>query len=111
MLSSGVLIPTGPQKCVRCSGSIMQRNTSSRGASKMRTIVSSPVSVRVGHGRVLFLVVRRLVVGLEVAQVLLELVEPLGPDPTVALDPVDGAVEGARLEPARAELRLPARGR
>ncbi len=34
MVSSGVVTPAGPQKWVRCSGSIMHRKTSSLGASK-----------------------------------------------------------------------------
>src|SRR6266487_2369590 len=34
MLSRGVLTPAGPQKWVRCSGSIMQRKTSSLGGWK-----------------------------------------------------------------------------
>ncbi len=36
MRSSGVLTPVGPQKWVRCSASVMQAKTSSRGASKTR---------------------------------------------------------------------------
>ena len=41
---------------------------------------------------------------------LLELVEPLGPDLAVALDPVDRAVEGLGLEPARPVLGVAAPG-
>jgi len=36
MVASGVLIPAGPQKWVRCSGSSMQRKTRSLGASNTR---------------------------------------------------------------------------
>ena len=34
--ATGVCVPAAPQKCARCSGSVMQRKTSSRGASKTR---------------------------------------------------------------------------
>ena len=39
----GAVTPAGPQKWARWSGSVMQRNTSSRGASKTRRKRSSPV--------------------------------------------------------------------
>src|SRR6476469_9983937 len=45
IVSSGVLTPAGPQKWVRCSGSSMQRKTSSRGASNTRVIRRSWVWV------------------------------------------------------------------
>ena len=51
---SGALTPVGPQKCVRCSGSVRQRNTSSRGASNTRVNLSSPKAVVVIHVRFSF---------------------------------------------------------
>ena len=45
MVSIGVLVPTGPQNRVRCSGSVTHRKTSSRGAWKTRVIRSSEVCV------------------------------------------------------------------
>src|SRR3954466_10686127 len=84
--SSGALTPIGPQKWVRCSGSTMQLNTSCRGASKTRgtcrTCSGMGVSVRGG---------------LQGAEVVVELVEALGPEAPVGLDPVDGGVQGRPL--------------
>ena len=55
MPSTGVLIPVGPQNCARCSGRVMHRKTTARGASKTRVITSSASSVmgllRIGIGR------------------------------------------------------------
>src|SRR5260370_11567098 len=111
MCSTGALTPAGPQKRVRCSGVIMQRNTRSRGASKTLVRFSSAgaawwlvmvcrLSARCG---------RRLMDAalLDVAQVRVELVEPLGPDPAVGLDPAERRVERGGLEMARPELRVP----
>src|SRR6476660_3833626 len=99
MVSRGALVPAGPQKWVRCSGSTMQRKTSSRGASnsrvKRRTCSGIGVSVRTG---------------LEGAEVVVELVEALGPQPPVGLDPVDRGVEGVPFQVAGPELGLPAAG-
>src|SRR5262249_53553095 len=106
MCSSGALVPAGPQKWVRCSGVIMQRNTSSRGASKILVRFSSAGAAR------WLVMVRCLLAGcgrrpLDVAQVGVELVEPLGPDAAVGLDPADGRVERGRLEVAGPELCVP----
>src|SRR3954451_12777222 len=95
--SSGALVPVGPQKWVRCSGSTRQLKTSCRGASKTR------VTCRVCSG---IGVSRRGV--LQGAEVVVELVEAFGPHPPVLLDPVHGGVEGVLLQVARAELGLPA---
>src|SRR6516164_2377180 len=95
--ASGALVPAGPQKCVRCSGSIRQRNTSSRGASKVRVKLSSPSSWSV-------MVISRWVRLLDVAQVLVELVEPLVPDPPALLDPAERLIE--RLGPQMAGPEL-----
>src|SRR3954454_18840048 len=94
--SSGALVPIGPQKWVRCSGSTMQLKTSCRGASKTRvtcrTFSDMGISVR---GR------------LQGVEVVVELVEAVGPQTPVCLDPVHGGVEGLPLQMAGAELCLP----
>src|SRR5690348_6604687 len=97
--SSGALVPIGPQKWVRCSGSTMQLNTSCRGASKTRLTcrTSSGIGISVRGG-------------LQAAEVLVELVEALRPQPPVGLDPVHGGVQRLPLEVAGAELRLPGAG-
>src|SRR3954454_2171215 len=97
--SSGALTPIGPQKWVRCSGSTMQLKTSCRGASKTRvkrrTCSVMGVSVRGG---------------LQGAEVLVELVEALGPQPPIRLDPVHSGVQGVPFQVAGTELRLPTSG-
>src|SRR3954454_21709064 len=97
--SSGALVPVGPQKWVRCSGSTRQRKTSSRGASKTR-LTCRTCSVMGSSVRG----------GLQGAEVVVELVEALRPQPPVRLDPVHGSVQGGPLEVAGAELRLRAPG-
>src|SRR5260370_37771887 len=102
MVASGVLIPAGPQKWVRCSGSIMQRNTSSLGASNARVEMSSPASGVMSFIGLSYPFLRRC--SLDVAHVLVELVEPLLPDPPVLLDPADGRVQHRTLQVAGPEL-------
>src|ERR1700710_1813688 len=95
--SSGALTPVGPQKWVSCSGSTMQSKTNCRGASKTRvtcrTCSDMGVSVRGG---------------LQGPEVVVELVEALGPQPPVGLDPVQSGVQRGPFQVAGAELRLPA---
>src|SRR3954469_3259269 len=95
--SRGALVPVGPQKWVRCSGSTRQLKTSCRGASKTRltcrTFSVTGISV---------------LGGLQGAEVVVELVEAIGPQPAVGLDPVHGRIQGVLLQVARTELRLPA---
>src|SRR3954465_4667189 len=97
--SSGALTPIGPQKWVRCSGSTMQLKTSCRGASKTRvkrrTCSVMGISVRGG---------------LQGGEMVVQLVEALGPQTPVLLDPVDGGVEGVSFQVAGAELRPTATG-
>src|SRR3954465_6514162 len=95
--SSGALTPIGPQKWVRCSGSVMQLNTSCRGASKTR--------VKCRTCSVIGISVRG---GLQGAEGVVELVESLRPQAPVRLDPVDGGVQGGAFQMAGAELCLPA---
>src|SRR4051812_8116773 len=97
--SSGALVPIGPQKWVRCSGSVMQLKTSSRGASKMR------VTCRTCSGMGI-----SIQWGVQGSEVVVELVEALRPQAPVRLDPVDSGVQGMPLEVAGAELGLPTTG-
>src|SRR5580704_1791965 len=105
MFCNGVLTPIGPQKWVRCSGSTMHRNTSSRGASNTLTKTSSPA------GGTESLIGRlRSVTGLllDRGKVLVELAEPLGPDPPVVLQPAHRRVQRVPLQMTRPKLRPPA---
>src|SRR5689334_16445298 len=97
--SSGVLVPSGPQKWVRCSGWTMQLKTSGRGASNSR--------VKRRTCSVIGVLLRG---GLQGSEVGVELVEALRPQPPVGLDPVDGGVEGVPFQVAGAELGLPPAG-
>src|ERR1700722_20639474 len=102
MRSRGALPPAGPQKWVRWSGSVMHAKTSSRGASKTRLKCSSPCSAMGA--------LRSLRLRLQVGQQRVELVEALIPQPPVRRDPVQRAVECARLQVTGAELGVtPAR--
>ena len=76
-------VPAGPQKCVRWSGSVMQRKTSSRGASKTRVKRSSRGGQRRAHRTAPFPLRSRRGVPLEVGQQRIELVEALVPDAPV----------------------------
>src|SRR3954452_23247462 len=97
--SSGALTPIGPQKWVRCSGSTMQSKTSCRGASKTRVTCRTCSGTGVSF-----------VGGVQGAEVVVELVEALGPPAPVRLDPVHGGVQGVPFQVAGAELRLPTSG-
>src|SRR3954453_15893118 len=99
MVSSGAVVPSGPQKWVRCSGSTMQLKTSGRGASNSR--------VKRRTCSVIGVLLRG---GVQGAGVVGELVQALRPQPLVGLDPVDGRVEGVPFQVAGAELGLPAAG-
>src|SRR3954447_23671713 len=94
--SSGALTPIGPQKWVRCSGSTRQSKTSCRGASKTRVTCRTCSDTGISF-----------VGGVQGAEVVVELVEALGPQAPVGLDPVHGGVQDLPLQVAGAELRLP----
>src|SRR5580704_9971273 len=119
MRSRGADTPAGPQKCARWSGSIMQRNTSSRGAANTRlkrswlggppVLRPSPLTLP-SRGLVWTLVspsgtprLRRRR-ALQVGEQRVELVEALAPEAPVGGDPVERAVERLGLEVARPEL-------
>src|SRR5512133_3704117 len=94
--SIGALTPMGPQKWVRCSGSTMQLKTNCRGASKTR-VKRRTCSVMGGSVRG----------GLQGPEVVVELVEALGPEAPIGLDPVHSGVQRLPLQVAGTELRLP----
>src|SRR4051812_39039746 len=89
--SSGALTPIGPQKWVRCSGSTRQSKTSCRGASKTRVTWRTCSGMGVSFGG-----------GLQGAEVVVELVEALGPEAPIGLDPVHSGVQGLPLQVAGA---------
>src|SRR5579862_5690449 len=107
MVSTGVLIPWGPQKWARWSGSTMQRKTRLRGASNTRVNRSSaasgwPASPMVGA----LLALSRG--ALDSLQVRVELVETVVPELALLGDPFHRRVQRRHLEVAGAELGVPA---
>src|SRR3954447_3991637 len=94
MLSSGGVVPVGPQKWARWTGSVMHRKTRSRGASNTRSTWSSP-----RPGFTSGISVRALLrAALEHGEVGIELVEPAVPDPALLGHPVDGGVQDRHVE-------------
>ena len=107
--------PFGPSQCTRCSGSVHARKTSSRGASNTRvmTISRSAVSgwtLGLGHRGPRWQLGRPPLLGLQLAQVLVQPVEALFPELAVALQPVGHVLERRGLQPARPPLGLAALG-
>src|SRR4051812_41806744 len=94
--------PFGPHHCARCFGSAHTDHTSSRGAS-----ISRDPSITFGSDSrsMLFLSATRLLqlfgfavvlrrFGLQSAQIVLEAIEPLFPEPAIFLEPVVHAFQG-----------------
>src|SRR5918992_6148009 len=111
----GVVKPFGPHQRIIRSGSVHALNTSSRGASKMRSMTSScsaGSTPGLFPGVMLlllcFLVVILLLLCLNLAQVIVQTVEALVPETPIVLQPVGDVLEGTRLEPAGTPLRLAA---
>src|SRR5438093_4451762 len=101
---------TGAVKCsggnhsANCRGSVHAWYTSSRGASNTRVVVS----VRSAGGVTVLLVplFMRLVLPLQLSQVVFQAIEALLPELAVTLHPVGGFLETLRPEPARPPLRV-----
>src|SRR5688572_13638395 len=94
-----VVKPSGPHQCARCLGSLQARHTRSRGASNSRivTIASGARS----RSTTLFLAATfllRLFLGLQLAQIVLEPVQPVFPKPAIALQPVVDALQRLGLQ-------------
>src|SRR5712691_10421876 len=101
----GTVKPVGPYQRMNCSGSVHARHTSSSGASKTRSTAGPCASVPTGT---LSLAVIASLLLLHLLQVYIEPIEALVPEPPVLLHPVVDLFERARLEPARAPLRVAA---
>src|SRR6185312_8251157 len=95
-----VVKPFGPHHCARCSGLVNAENTSARDASKMRMPLMTFGSLsrsRLFLSAIFPLLARRLfVLALQFAQVNVEAVETLFPEPAVALEPLVDALERLR---------------
>src|SRR5580700_9864818 len=106
------LKPFGPIHRARCSGSVQHLKTSSRGASKTRSIMSSrsvcSVTTALLLAAILFLPhsCSAFVLRLKLAQIIVEPVETVLPETTIFLEPVGGVFERGADEPAGPPLRL-----
>src|SRR6185503_16532067 len=88
-----VVKPSGPHHCARCFGSDHMSNTSARGASSTRmptiTAGSGPRSMLSLWATLLLRA--GFVLGLQLLQVGFQAIQPLVPEPAIALQPiVDG---------------------
>src|SRR5690349_24923397 len=102
-----VVKPFGPHHCANRFASVKHKKTKSRGASNTR--VPSIAFGSLSRSRLLladiaFLLARLLFFGLQLAQVVVETVEPLFPEAAVALEPFVHALERLRLDLAGAPL-------
>src|SRR5262245_61006117 len=116
-----VVNPSGPHHCDRCLGSVHAVHTSSRGASNSRM----PTIARGSLSRSMLLLATTLPLlrflpllgflgfgrlGLQLAQIILQAVEPLLPKPAVVLEPFIDRLQRLRFDFAGPPLRLaPAR--
>src|SRR5215469_12873618 len=92
--------PRGQDHCARCRGSVQALNTSVRGASNVRRMVSSRSALRLSRA----FASMSLLLSLQLAKVLVEAIEAALPVVPVALGPFHNLAQRARLEPARARL-------
>src|SRR5437868_1878267 len=108
--------PSGPHHCERCFGSVHTDQTNSRGASTSRvpiiTFGSESRSILLVAATLLLLLLFRGFrfrrIGLQRAEIVLQAVEPLLPEPAILLEPIVDALQGVELDPARPPLRLTA---
>src|SRR5712671_1549908 len=97
--------PCGPHQRAARSGSVHARNTSRRGASKMRVMTSSRSRT---SASMLVLVSIFLLLSLQFVQVILQAIEALFPEMAIMLEPVGGILQRTGFEPAGPPLRLAA---
>src|SRR4051794_13153778 len=89
---TGLVKPCGPHHRATCRGSVHTWNTSARGAARTRVRTSSRgVSPS-------FLLVIRLLPGLQLVEVVGQTVEALAPEALEGLDPVVDGLEGLGVE-------------
>src|ERR1700686_10325 len=102
-LHDGRVKPRGPYQWSRCSGSVQALKTRLRGASKVRSISSTRSADSVAA---LLLASIFLLLFLQLAQVIVQAIQPLPQKRRIVLQPISGVLERTRLEPAGPPLRL-----
>src|SRR5690606_12320772 len=94
----------GPHQCARCSGCVHTLKTSSRGASSVRSMCNTRLAGSVMRS---FTAISAVLLGLKLAQVFFQPVEPFLPESPVLIDPVVRVPKRFCLQPARTPLRVP----
>src|SRR6266700_4456458 len=103
--------PSGPHHCATCRGLVQASNTSSRGASNARvtrisrSAASEAALVPALLPAISFLLFLPLLY-LHFAQIVIQSVETLGPEPSIMRDPVSNVPQRTRREPTGPPLRV-----
>src|SRR3989442_11601517 len=97
---TGLVNPWGPH-CATCFGSVHNLNTSSRGASNTRVSTNSCSSFAM-----MFPVAMLFLLFLYVAQIVIQPIEALRPEPPVVRNPIGNVLERSGRDSAGPPLRL-----
>src|SRR5438270_7460358 len=103
-----VVKPRGPHHCAACFASVQAANTTSRGASNVRVIVSPRCPASLAALSLARILVPPWPLRLDPGEIVVQAVEALFPEPPVIFDPIGGAPERRRVEPAGSPLRCAA---
>src|SRR5438105_6166861 len=103
-----VVKPRGPHHCAACLASVQAANTTSRGASNVRVIVSPRCPASLTALSLARILVPPWPLRLDPGQIVVQAVEALFPELPVIFDPIGGAPERRRVEPAGSPLRFAA---
>src|SRR5712692_6833194 len=98
---TGFVNPCGPHHCATRFGSVQALNTSSRGTSKTLVSTNSCSSFAM-----MFPVAMLFLLFLYVAQIVIQMIEALRPEPLVVRQPIGYVLKRRGGDPARPPLRL-----
>src|SRR5712671_3491956 len=93
-----VVKPRGPHHCAACFASVQAANTTSRGASNVRVIVSPRCPASLPALSLARILLSPRVAGLEAGQIVVQAVEALVPERPIIFDPIGGGPERRRVE-------------
>src|SRR5215475_6996338 len=93
--------PRGPSQWTKCSGSVQALKTRLRSAAKTRVMTSSRSAA--SAAALLLAAMFRLLLS-QFAQILVQTLETLLPEPPILLQPLGGVLERTRLKPTGAPL-------
>src|SRR6266566_1948604 len=103
-----VMKPRGPHHSAACFASVQAANTTSRGASNVRVIVSPRCPASLTALSLARILLSPRFARLEAGQIVVQSVEALFPELPVIFDPIGGGPERRRVEPAGSPLRFAA---